>query len=432
MTDNNTEKYPINIQKLFTPKPPLIHIPPNDYAPEKRKSHTITSITSLKNKIDKYITEELPQIEKSQKLEQDQLHSKRKKPNTITLEELKKLSAKKQRVKQESIHRQLQEWDDPSALAYHEQQHQMRDPFRTVFVSRIDYKLTENDLNKEFKKYGPIESIRVVRDNVTEKSKGYAFVVFDRDVDASRCVEELARTGLKLDSTNRTMLVDIERGRIVRNWKPRRLGGGLGGRHYTQINALSRLNPNASAAASGRRLNIQNGHDSIPPSSLSSVPSHPRSQHSGSSYIPRNGNGNINSNSSVSRPSVNSYSSSSVSSVNKSSYQSSNHHRPIQSYNSTVTTPPTTTTITTPSATTTTGVSAAPLASKYGGYGPPMRKSTQPSQTPADQIKQESASVKDRYAKYATASSSTTTTTTTTTTAYKPRDNRSIRSIRRG
>lgn len=34
--------------------------------------------------------------------------------------------------------------------------------------------------------------------------------------------------GLKM--LNRRLLIDVERGRTVKGWKPRRLGGGLGGR----------------------------------------------------------------------------------------------------------------------------------------------------------------------------------------------------------
>lgn len=34
--------------------------------------------------------------------------------------------------------------------------------------------------------------------------------------------------GLKM--MNRRLLIDVERGRTVKGWKPRRLGGGLGGR----------------------------------------------------------------------------------------------------------------------------------------------------------------------------------------------------------
>lgn len=33
---------------------------------------------------------------------------------------------------------------------------------------------------------------------------------------------------------DRRVLVDVERGRTVKGWKPRRFGGGLGGRGYTK------------------------------------------------------------------------------------------------------------------------------------------------------------------------------------------------------
>lgn len=136
----------------------------------------------------------------------------------------------------------------------------MKDPFRTVFIARLDYSLTELEVSKNFNKYGVIESITIVRDKEHGKSRGYGFVVYEREEDAKTCVRELASTGLKIPiegrKSTRTILVDIERGRLARNWKPRRLGGGLGGRHFTKPN-LSFSN-NSSAAASGRRLHLSN------------------------------------------------------------------------------------------------------------------------------------------------------------------------------
>lgn len=38
----------------------------------------------------------------------------------------------------------------------------------------------------------------------------------------------------------RKILVDVERGRTVKSWKPAKLGGGLGGRHYTKPKPLLR------------------------------------------------------------------------------------------------------------------------------------------------------------------------------------------------
>ncbi|EDK43765.1 conserved hypothetical protein [Lodderomyces elongisporus NRRL YB-4239] len=125
----------------------------------------------------------------------------------------------------------------------------MKDPYRTVFIARLDYSLTELDVTQHFQKYGIIESIKIIRDR-EGKSRGYGFIVFENEADANTCVNKTSRLGVKLG--NRTALVDIERSRILRNWKPRRLGGGEGGRNHVKEGRV------ASAAATGRRVNIAN------------------------------------------------------------------------------------------------------------------------------------------------------------------------------
>lgn len=98
------------------------------------------------------------------------------------------------------------------------------DPFCTLFVSRLDYDVTEKDLHREFDMYGPIQKIRVVRDK-GGKSRGYAFVVYERERDMRAAYKDTE--GIKIKG--RRAMVDVERGRTVKDWKPMRLGGGLGG-----------------------------------------------------------------------------------------------------------------------------------------------------------------------------------------------------------
>lgn len=227
------EKYPPNIQKLFAPKLPFLYKKPTDYPIEKRSTQTVTPISSWKSQIAEYVND-----------------SGLNKPH----ESFEK-SKHKQEVKlqhKETFERQLKEWHDPELLLQNESQF-MKDPYKTIFLARIDYSLTELDISKNLNRFGVIESIRIVRDR-EGKSRGYGFAVFERDVDANNCVRELAPTGLSISGSKRTILVDIERGRVVRNWKPRRLGGGLGGRHYTKPNSYH--SNVASAAASGRRLQL--------------------------------------------------------------------------------------------------------------------------------------------------------------------------------
>ncbi|KAL9095548.1 MAG: hypothetical protein Q9163_006503, partial [Psora crenata] len=124
------------------------------------------------------------------------------------------------------------------------------DAFKTLFVARLSYDTTEKDLDREFGRFGPIERIRIVTDTTAETNgtasegeskpnmqkkkkkahRGYAFVVYEREKDMKAAYKET--DGIRIN--DRRVLVDVERGRTVKGWRPRRLGGGLGGRGYTK------------------------------------------------------------------------------------------------------------------------------------------------------------------------------------------------------
>ncbi|CAK7896463.1 U1 small nuclear ribonucleoprotein 70 kDa homolog [[Candida] anglica] len=263
-----TSKYPPTIQKLFAPKLPLQYKAPLDYPVETRKTHYISPISSLKAQYTQYVTE----LHQKQ-VEEEKLLAENGSKNEASTQQINaKRSIVNKKRHRESFERQLKEWNDPELLQKNEREF-MKDPYRTVFIARLPYELTELDISKSFGKYGMIESIRIIRaqsksttatpnptpvenEDGRGRSRGYGFVVFERESDATACVRELAPVGLKIGGTSRTILVDIERGRLSRSWKPRRLGGGVGGRHYTKPNALH--SNNASAAASGRRLHLSN------------------------------------------------------------------------------------------------------------------------------------------------------------------------------
>eukprot|EP00300_Choanocystis_sp_HF-7_P014722 c18794_g1_i1.p1 GENE.c18794_g1_i1~~c18794_g1_i1.p1 ORF type:complete len:380 (+),score=35.47 c18794_g1_i1:58-1197(+) len=108
-------------------------------------------------------------------------------------------------------------WDpqsDPNVLG---------DAFATLFVSRMSYETTDRTLKRAFEEYGPIRRVRVV-ETPDHKSRGYAFVEFESESDMKRAYKY--GDGKKIDG--RRVLVDVERGRTVEKWLPRRLGGGLG------------------------------------------------------------------------------------------------------------------------------------------------------------------------------------------------------------
>ncbi|DAZ99176.1 TPA: hypothetical protein N0F65_008209 [Lagenidium giganteum] len=100
------------------------------------------------------------------------------------------------------------------------------DPYSTLFVARLNYATTEETLRDVFAKYGAIRSLRLVHDVKTHKSKGYAFIEFEDERGFRRAYNQAHRQ--VIDGS--TVLVDYERSRVMPGWKPRRLGGGLGGR----------------------------------------------------------------------------------------------------------------------------------------------------------------------------------------------------------
>ncbi|XP_060076153.1 U1 small nuclear ribonucleoprotein 70 kDa-like [Ylistrum balloti] len=99
------------------------------------------------------------------------------------------------------------------------------DPYKTLFVARINFDTSESKLRREFEVYGPIRKISMLTDKITGKPRGYAFIEYEHERDMHSAYKHA--DGKKIDG--RRVLVDVERGRTVKGWQPRRLGGGLGG-----------------------------------------------------------------------------------------------------------------------------------------------------------------------------------------------------------
>ena len=101
------------------------------------------------------------------------------------------------------------------------------DPYATLFVARLPYSACEDDdvLRREFERYGDIKSVRVVTDTDTGKPTGYAFIEFETEDDMKQAFKRADGTRIE----GKRVVVDAERGRTTPNWRPMRLGGGLGG-----------------------------------------------------------------------------------------------------------------------------------------------------------------------------------------------------------
>ena len=91
-----------------------------------------------------------------------------------------------------------------------------------MYVGNLSYETTEDDLRKSFEAFGTVESVAVVTDKYTGKSKGFGFVEM-----ASREEAQAAMSGLDGQQLgDRTLKVDEARPRPER----RSGGGDRGGR----------------------------------------------------------------------------------------------------------------------------------------------------------------------------------------------------------
>jgi len=95
--------------------------------------------------------------------------------------------------------------------------------FCTLFVGRLSYQTTEKTLIKEFERYGTIIRARIVRDK-EGTSRGYGFIEFDNENDVKVAFRQANHSIID----GKKIICDVERGRTVRGWLPRRLGGGVG------------------------------------------------------------------------------------------------------------------------------------------------------------------------------------------------------------
>ncbi|KAJ0040402.1 hypothetical protein Pint_28263 [Pistacia integerrima] len=248
-----------NLLKLFEPRPPLEYKP----AIEKRKCPSLTGMAQfVSNFAEPGDPEYAPPVPEAETPAQ-----RRARIHKLRLEKGAEKAAE-----------ELQKYDpssDPNISG---------DPYKTLFVARLSYETTESRIKREFESYGPIKrvgifehpqwvwgglvcstigkfatihqlicnssnggdasreaipmikrvvtwlqkvqtsQVRLVTDKETNKPKGYAFIEYMHTRDMKAAYKQA--DGRKLDG--RRVLVDVERGRTVPNWRPRRLGGGLG------------------------------------------------------------------------------------------------------------------------------------------------------------------------------------------------------------
>ena len=169
---------PPNLLALFAPRPPLDYQKPVDQLPwEKDREEKIeanySGVAEMLHKFEKKEDQPLPIREETR-------------------------AERKERIKKtrlENHKRQMQ--DELMEYDPNKNKKSTIDPYKTLFVAKLDYETSEKKIRREFEQYGPIAEIKLVLDKITGKSKGYCFIEFESERDMRQAYKY--GEGLKID-----------------------------------------------------------------------------------------------------------------------------------------------------------------------------------------------------------------------------------------
>ena len=63
-----------------------------------------------------------------------------------------------------------------------------------IYTGNLSYEVTEEDLKQAFEAFGEVESVRIIKDKYTNKSKGFGFVEMPDNADAQSAINDLNDT----------------------------------------------------------------------------------------------------------------------------------------------------------------------------------------------------------------------------------------------
>ena len=94
-----------------------------------------------------------------------------------------------------------------------------------IYVGNLSYEVTEEDLKEAFEVFGEVETVKVLKDNYSGKSKGFGFVEMSNNAEAQSAIDDLNDKELK----GRTIKVNKARPRAKNRGGRGGFGGGRSG-----------------------------------------------------------------------------------------------------------------------------------------------------------------------------------------------------------
>ena len=89
-----------------------------------------------------------------------------------------------------------------------------------IYVGNLPFDVTEEELRQEFTAFGEVESVNIITDKYSGRSKGFAFVEMPTVADGQAAIAALSGKNLK----DRMLTIDVARPRT-----DNRGGGSYGG-----------------------------------------------------------------------------------------------------------------------------------------------------------------------------------------------------------
>lgn len=60
-----------------------------------------------------------------------------------------------------------------------------------IYVANLSFDLRDEDLRELFTPYGDVDSVRIILDKITDRSRGFGFVEMSDEVAGKKAIEEL-------------------------------------------------------------------------------------------------------------------------------------------------------------------------------------------------------------------------------------------------
>ncbi|MDD4516297.1 RNA-binding protein [Massilibacteroides sp.] len=93
-----------------------------------------------------------------------------------------------------------------------------------IYISNLNYSITDADLGDLFAEYGEVTSSKVITDRETGRSRGFGFVDMPNDAEGQKAIDEL--NGAEYEG--KTIAISVAKPREERGGFNRNRGGGGG------------------------------------------------------------------------------------------------------------------------------------------------------------------------------------------------------------